>query len=501
MDLKTLFEGLGPRRHSGADPKALQISGLAVDSRRVRPGFLYVADKGTAQDGHDYLSQALSAGAVALFVADPRRVPKEFGGPVYVADHPKQLVSALAGRFFGQPSEKLYCVGVTGTNGKTTSVYMIEQIFTALGEKTGVMGTIDHHLGRTVWPSALTTPDPIDLQSRLAEFKDSGASSAAMEVSSHALSQGRADGVSFDAAIFTNFTRDHLDYHSTMASYFEAKSRLFNTVLAHSRKEKILAVLNADDPQIRSLKVADRVQTLWFGETDQAQMQFQILEETLTGTRFLLKTPNSRHEFILGCPGGHNVSNAVGALSVAWGRGWSLDRLAPALKDFSGAPGRLQTVANTKGLHVFVDYAHTDDALKTVLTMLKKIMVNSKSAGRLWIVFGCGGDRDRGKRPLMARVACELSDRVVITSDNPRTEEPMTIIDDCLRGVSGKTPERDLWTEVDRRKAISFALQTAREGDVILIAGKGHETYQIIGAAKHDFDDVRVAQEILGSAN
>jgi UDP-N-acetylmuramoyl-L-alanyl-D-glutamate--2,6-diaminopimelate ligase len=467
----------------------LEAEGLTQDSRQVKPGSVFVAIRGSAGDGHQYLAKVASEGAVALIVEDDRGIPADFKGAIVKVPSTRRALDRLACRFYGNPAQNLFCVGVTGTNGKTTVTYMIEKILTHFGWGTGVLGTIDHHLAEHRWPSQLTTPDPLTLQRRLKEFVALGARAAAFEVSSHALAQARADSLPFNVGVFTNFTRDHLDYHHTMEEYFTTKERLFTELL----KPGTVAVLNADDPKVRECKVAEGVTTWLFGRQD-ADFTFRVLKQDLNGSLFHLATPRGNHEFHLPCPGTHNIANAVAAIAVGCAAGVSLTTASEALENFYGAPGRLERIPNARGLHIFVDYAHTDDALRTVLCALKELRGGSNA--RLITVFGCGGDRDKGKRPLMARAAADLSDVVVLTSDNPRSEDPQEI----LREVSAGIPhgwKGELYREVDRRESFKVALQTAREGDVILVAGKGHEDYQIVGQTKLHFADAEVLTELL----
>lgn len=471
-----------------------EVTEVTQDSRAVKSGTVFVAIRGASGDGHKYLAQAAAAGAVAIVAEDVSGIPKDYKGAVVEVPSTRQALDLLAQRFFGEPSKNLFCVGVTGTNGKTTITYMVEAIFTEFGWPTGVLGTIDHHLGSHKWPSALTTPDPLTLQRRLKEFVSLGAQAAAFEVSSHALKQHRADSLPFAVGIYTNFTRDHLDYHGTMEDYFAAKQRLFTDLLGRHEGVNV-AVLNGDDAQVRKVRVGEGVTTWWYGQKD-ADFTFRPLRQDMNGTLFHLSTPRGNAEIFLPCTGLHNVYNASAAAAAGLAAGVSLETVAKALGKFRGAPGRLQRIPNKRNLHIFVDYAHTDDALTTVLNALNKVREESSHPGRILTVFGCGGDRDRGKRPLMAAAAAAQSDLVVVTSDNPRTENPQAIIDDIVKGV----PEGwkgELTVEIDRRKALALALQMGREGDVILVAGKGHEDYQIIGDQRLHFSDAEVLTELL----
>jgi UDP-N-acetylmuramoyl-L-alanyl-D-glutamate--2,6-diaminopimelate ligase len=475
-----------------------EVTEVTQDSRTVKPGAVFVAVRGASGDGHQHLASAAAQGAIALIVEDDKNIPAGYKGAVVRAASSRQALDQIAQRFFGDPAKQLFCVGVTGTNGKTTITYMIEAIFSKFGWPTGVLGTIDHHLGDRKWPSALTTPDALTLQRRLKEFVSLGAQAAAFEVSSHALTQHRADSLPFAVGIFTNFTRDHLDYHKTMEEYFSAKERLFTELLGRHPSVNA-AVLNADDPAIRNVRVREGVTTWWYGrgEDHPADFSFRPLKEDLEGTLFHLSTPRGNAEFHLPCTGLHNVYNAVAAVAAALAAGVSLQTAQEALSQFRGAPGRLERVRNARGLNIFVDYAHTDDALATVLRALSEVRARSPGKkGRIITVFGCGGDRDKGKRPLMAKAAAQYSDALVITSDNPRSEDPLKIIDDIRAGVPREW-KGDLKVEPDRRAALSLSLQMGAEGDVILIAGKGHEDYQIIGDRKLNFSDTGVVTELL----
>lgn len=468
-----------------------EVKELTQDSCKVGPGTVFVAIRGHTSDGHQFLNKAAQAGALALVVEDDTLVPADYKGSVVKVPSTRQALDKLAKRFFDSAADSLFCIGVTGTNGKTTVTYMVEKILNHFGCPTGVMGTIDHHLLEHKWDSQLTTPDPLTLHRRLKEFKELGAKAATFEVSSHALDQARVESLPFSVGVFTNFTRDHLDYHQTMAQYFAAKERLFNELLG--KTGQAFAILNGDDSAIRSVKVKQGVTTWWYGQRP-ADFCFRILKQDLNGGLFHLTTPQGQVEIHLPCTGEHNIYNAVAAVASSLAAGCSLSVAASALHNFFGAPGRLEKVANPHGVHVFVDYAHTDDAVRTVLRALHQL--KGHSSARIITVFGCGGDRDKGKRPLMAQAASEFSDQLIITSDNPRSEDPIKIIEDIKSGIPVKWNGRTM-IESDRKKALALALQTAREGDVILVAGKGHEDYQIVGDKKLPFSDVKVLTELL----
>lgn len=466
---------------------------VVTDSRKVIPGSLFVALKGSRFDSHDVLDQVISGGAQAIVVAELRKVPSSFKGFVILAESPRKTLSELASRFYERPSNSLFCIGVTGTNGKTSSTYMLEHLFNKEQRPTGVIGTINHHLQDRVWPTQMTTSDPIDLQERLSDFVKAGAKTLAIEVSSHALDQFRTDSIDFDAAIFTNLTRDHLDYHQSMDHYFTAKNRLFFELLERSNKKNRYAIINTDDSWGEKIIVTENIQRWTFGQNCQ-DFNFKIKSMTFAETRFDLNSPFGSVDVRLPMAGLHNVYNVVGALAAGCGAGIELESMVASLLDFSGVPGRLQRVPSSKNIHVFVDYAHTPDALENSLRTLKAMNDSFSQKGSLITVFGCGGDRDRGKRPEMAKMAEKYSDRIVVTSDNPRSESPQLIIDEICTGfVNPKYIE----IEVDRGLAIENTVRSSKVGDVILIAGKGHEDYQIIGKNKFYFSDFEKAKEAL----
>lgn len=496
-DLFSIFEN--PTEHQYFGPLTdRELTGVFSDARLITPGSVFVAIPGTKLDGHQFIPDAISKGAVALVVQNRAKVPADFSGFVLQIENSRAALDKLASRFHGDAGNELFCVGVTGTNGKTSITYMIEAILNSADIPTGVIGTVNHHLKEQVWPSEMTTPDPVFLQKRLREFTQAGAKAVAMEISSHALDQNRVDSVPFNAVVFTNLTRDHLDYHLTMKNYFEAKQKLFTNLLWSTTKNPCFAIVNTDDSYGRTLKVADPA-TIWtYGSRRDADIRYKILEIGFALSKFEVDTPVGQAVVSLPMAGTHNILNALGALGVGLAAGVSLEKCALALSHFQGVPGRLESVPHGQKISVFVDYAHTPDALENVLTALQKVKANLNSTGRIWTIFGCGGDRDKGKRPLMAEIAVRLSDQVIITSDNPRTEDPESIINDILQGVPS-VEKNKTQVVVDRKEAIAQALMQAQPEDVILIAGKGHEDYQIIGTQKIPFSDVKVAQEILGA--
>lgn len=508
MQVSQLFGLFIPGQYWQA-PTAAQLEveakKIAFDSREVGAGTIFVAVQGTQVDGHDFLEQVFQQEPAAVIVQKDRFAAwlarhQNFSTSVlvYLVEDTRRALDFVARRFFHDPSQRLLCVGVTGTNGKTSTVYLLEHLFNKAGLPTGVLGTIDHHFGEEVWPSSHTTPDPVRLQGRLAEMKSLGAVGVAMEVSSHALAQHRVDGVQFNTVIFTNLTRDHLDYHQTEEAYFEAKQRLFTDLLWSSHKIPLFAIVNADDPWGRRLRVSSAAGLWTFGEAAECDFRFQITHMDFSGTDFELQSPFGRFQAKLPMIGRHNVYNAVGAVAALATFGVTLERSLANLIDFPGVPGRLQRVKPESSRFVYVDYAHTPDALQNVLSTLNRIREASSAIEkpRILTLFGCGGDRDRGKRPLMAKAALAGSDFVLGTSDNPRSEDPVAILEEVETGLAPADRAR-YERQVDRAMAIREIIGRARPGDVVLIAGKGHEVYQEIRGERRDFSDLVEARKAL----
>ncbi len=466
----------------------LPISALVHSTQALRPGALFFALKGTQTDGHDFWSLALAQGAAAVVVETPAAFaacPKALR-----VESTRQALGEAAARWHAHPTHALELVGVTGTNGKTTTTFLLDRIRRAAGLTTGIIGTVEYRIGDTVEPAPLTTPDALTLQALFARMRAAGVTHAAMEVSSIALDQWRTAGCRFHTALFTNLTPDHLDYHGTMDNYFRAKARLFES----SRPR--FAVLNADDPAHGKLKslCAATTEVLTYSTGEGAD--FRVLAKALTaeGIRARVATPQGELELVSPLLGLHNLSNCLGVLAVHFCGGGDLESAAEILRTDLGAPGRLERVAEGPGRpYVFVDYAHTEDALRNVLESLRR--VRGAGEGRIVTVFGCGGDRDRSKRPRMGAIAAALSDVLVLTSDNPRTENPEVILDEVAAGIPTETARH---REVDRRRAIRLALEAARPGDFVLVAGKGHENYQILGQRKVPFDDRHVIRDYYG---
>jgi UDP-N-acetylmuramoyl-L-alanyl-D-glutamate--2,6-diaminopimelate ligase len=472
-------------------PEALEITGLAYDSRRVPAGSLFFCVPGYERDGHDFASSALAAGAAALVVERPL----ELGLPEILVDSSRAAMGPLAARFYGEPSSELRVIGVTGTNGKTTTAHLVRALLEASGEPCGLLGTVESAIAGSHRPAARTTPEAIDLQADFRAMLDGGERSCAMEVSSHALALGRTDAVSFAAALFTNLTQDHLDFHETMEDYYQAKRLLFAP--PDPVAKPAVAVVNVDDSYGQRL-AAELEHVLTFAIDADADFRARDVRVELTGSRFEVHTPLGTRTLSLPLPGRFNVSNALAALTATHALGADLDTLVAALERGVRVPGRLEPVEEGQGFAVLVDYAHTPDSLESVLSTVREV-----AQGRVICVFGAGGDRDRGKRPLMGEIGARLADVLLVTSDNPRSEDPEAIIAEIMAGASS-VPRRPgappVESEVDRRAAIERAVSLAEPGDVLVIAGKGHEQGQeLAGGVKVPFDDVTVAREALGA--
>ena len=455
-----------------------QISTLSDDSRAMGPGALFLAVRGAERDGHDYLDAAAAAGAVAALVADPSRTTL----PALVVTDTRRAAAVAAAAFYGLPARQLRLVGVTGTNGKTTTVGMLRHLLDEPAARAASIGTLGVLVGsegdEMDGGGGLTTPGPVELQRVLRALYDRGVRTVAMETSSHALHQRRVEGLRFDAAVFTNLTRDHLDYHVTMEAYLSAKALLL-PLLADGGA----AVVNADDPAWSSLPAAPR--TVRFGLEHDADVKAVDVHFSPRGSEWTLDVRGDRHAVVFPLIGDFNIANALAAAAAAWSLGVPVANVAARLSTMPQVPGRLEILH--EGPTVLRDYAHTPDALERALDAVRPF-----TAGTLTVVFGCGGDRDRGKRPAMGRIAEAGADRVIVTSDNPRTEDPQRILDDIEAGMRQGRHERI----EDRRDAIARAIAGAKAGDVILLAGKGHETYQIRGTVKYPFDERAIVREI-----
>lgn len=503
MRFSELLQSIGePVRVTGATD--LEIQGLFYDSRSVIPGGLFFALRGATVDGHAFLPRAVRAGAVAVVVEDDSNLPE--GVTAVTVRDARQAMARMAACYFGKPTAGVPLIGITGTNGKTTTTYLIESMLAKGGIPSAVLGTINYRFGTTLFASSHTTPESVDLQKMLRQLVDLGAEGVVMEVSSHSLEQKRVDGCLFDVGVFTNLTRDHLDYHHDMESYLASKQRLFSELLLPDQQKPLRhAVVNVDDPAGSAIARSAACPVLSYGLNPGAALTARDVVFSTAGISGTLVTPAGEAAFSSRLLGRFNLYNILSAAGAACALGLSLDAIRGGIEEHGRVEGRLERVENDRGLTVLVDYAHTGDALENVLRTLREL-----ATGRIITVFGCGGDRDRGKRPLMGEVAGRLSDLAIITSDNPRSEDPAAIIREVREGLlplglreyvpaelSGEMAEKGFISVELRREAIRLAIRLANPGDIVLIAGKGHEDYQIIGTEKHHFDDREEAAAAL----
>ncbi len=491
MPLEDLLRGIESIRFEG-DPRTL-ISGLAYHSGQVRPGYLFAAIEGYVRDGHDFVPEALRRGASALLVREGREPSQEVARGVAVISAPdtRRALALLSDRFYRHPSGKLELVGVTGTNGKTTTTFLVERMAEALGLRAGLLGTVRYRIAGKEFPVERTTPESVDLQRLLREMVDAGCEVAAMEVSSHSLFLKRVDGCEFRVAVFTNLTRDHLDFHVDMESYFSAKARLFLPSEKGGLEPKA-AVINGDDPWGRRLLRSTEAELLVYGCDEDCDLMGKLLKSDSRGLLVEMKYRGWKGKGWSRMTGSFNLYNLMAAMGVAAVLGWDLNEAFQAVLEFPGVEGRFQKVDEGQDFSVLVDYAHTPDSLQRALEACREM-----AEGRVLVVFGCGGDRDRGKRPEMGRIAVTGSDLAVITSDNPRSEDPLAIIEDILQGIRDAGAAGEYVVIPDRRDAIVWAVMEAKRGDVVLIAGKGHERYQVFADRALPFDDALEASRAL----
>jgi UDP-N-acetylmuramoyl-L-alanyl-D-glutamate--2,6-diaminopimelate ligase len=476
--------GLPPR----GDLPHVTITDLAYDSRAVSPGSLFFCIRGDRDDGHRHAGAAVGGGAVALVCERP--LPLDI--PQVVVDDARAAMNAIAAPFYGHPSRELSVVGVTGTNGKTTTTYMLESVFRAQGSPSGLIGTVETRVGDEVTPGVRTTPEAVDLQRLLRRMAGVGVTACAVEVTSIGIMQGRVEGTSFGVAAFTNLTQDHLDYHGTIEEYYQAKRRLFSPEVAR------VAVVNADDPwgeRLASESAGSGLETMTYGIDRPATLVASDVRHHAAGSSFHARGMGIDRVIEIRLPGTFNVSNALAAAASAAALGVPEGVIAEGLASLRGVPGRFEPVEEGQAFAVVVDYAHTPDGIARVLDAARGI--TRGSGGRLLAVFGCGGDRDRAKRPLMGRAAAERADVVYLTSDNPRSEDPLAILDEILPGAEAAPPPGRVQVVPDRAEAIRRSLEEARPGDVVVIAGKGHETGQEARGVVTPFDDRLVAAAVL----
>jgi UDP-N-acetylmuramoyl-L-alanyl-D-glutamate--2,6-diaminopimelate ligase len=485
MQLKSLAEAIPVREVLGTLDR--EVDGIFYDSRRVQKNGLYVAVRGAHFDGHEFVEQAIERGASAIVVERPETHARATS--LVVADS-RVAMADLAFTFFTKPALRLKMAGVTGTNGKTTTTFLLKHICDAAGLRSGLIGTVRYEIGERVLPATRTTPESLDLQELLAQMTDAGCKAAMMEVSSHALAQERTRGLEWDVAVFTNLTQDHLDFHQTMENYFEAKASLFTGLANQPNKKQAVAVINLDDRYGEQLvgRVKEKTPVITYGMNARSDFRASNYRAEFSGTSFQLDARGKIYLVRVPLIGRFNVSNAMAALAAATSLGVPLREAVLCLARAPQVPGRLEAVPARRQFQVFVDYAHTPDALGNVLKTLREL-----EPQRLIAVFGCGGDRDRQKRPLMAEMADRLADYSIITSDNPRKEDPDAIISEIEKGFHSNRYEK----MVDRTQAIDRAIALARPRDIVLIAGKGHENYQEFGDYTIPFDDIQVARRAI----
>ena len=501
MELTKLMEGVEIERITGETRK--EIEGIAYHSQQVRRGFLFAAIRGLNIDGHRFIEDALQRGAETVLLEEERKIP----GTTILVRNSRRALARISANFYENPSSKVKLIGVTGTNGKTTITYLLESIFEQARHPVGVIGTINYRYGQTVISAPNTTPESLELQRILTEMVREGITHVIMEVSSHGLDLDRVYGCQFDGAIFTNLTRDHLDYHPSLDHYFESKRRLFSDYLVKSPKPRRFAVINQDDPRGEEIVQGVSLPIYRYGMNSSCQISAHQVTSTFEGLSCRIETPEGSLMIDSQLIGSFNLYNIMAAVATGVALDIPFEVLKDGIESLKGVPGRLEKVENQKGIHIFVDYAHTPDALERSLLGLRSILEEMRQARpqkeeKIITVFGCGGDRDRTKRPLMGEVAGGLSDLVILTSDNPRTEDPLAILNEAEKGLKKMGLEE--WTPGElkawrmkkgylkipgRRESIRMAVRLACPSDVVLIAGKGHEDYQIIGTQKFPFDD------------
>ena len=492
MTFQQVLDGAEVLAQSG-DPG---VSSVEYDSRRVKPGCVFVAMRGESSDGNRFIDQAIQAGAVAVVTDSAQEKQRPKVGWALVP-HGRRALARVSANFYKKPAERIAVTGITGTNGKSTTAFLVESILTAAGRKSALIGTIEYHVAGKVLLAPHTTPEALELNRILSEAIGNGATDAVMEVSSHALAQERVYGVPFDVAVFTNLTRDHLDYHKTMEEYFAAKRVLFEGCGTDAPRA---VVTNVDDEYGAKLAEFSRKRSsvvLKYG-WERGDFHAENVDINLRGTRFDMATPEAKIALFSPLIGRVNVYNILAAAGAAYARGCAAEAMAAGVGKLTCVPGRFERVDCGQPFTVVVDYAHTDDALRNLTALARELVSGGGAKGRVLTMFGCGGDRDRNKRPLMGEAAGRGSDFVVLTSDNPRSEDPLAIINDAVVGLQKTGVKYSV--ESDRRKAIAVVIGEARPGDVVLLAGKGHEKVQITREGSVTFDDLEVARAVLRAA-
>ena len=525
MELRKLLEGVEIIKITGETLK--EIEGISYHSKQIRKGFLFAAIRGMEVDGHQFIEEAIERGAEAVVLEEETKIqtvgaglalPKKGAasgapthGTVILVPNSRQALAKISSNLYGDPSSHVRLIGITGTNGKTTTTYLLESIFKKAGCTVGVIGTINYRFGEKTNPAPNTTPESLDLQRILWEMLREGTSHVMMEVSSHGLDLDRVFGCQFDAVVFTNFTSEHLDYHKTLEQYFESKKKLFSDYLMKSRKQRRFAVTNLDDPRGEEILKGVDLPSIRYGLGPSCDVTADQVVSSFEGLSCKIRTPKGDISVRSKLIGNFNLYNILAAVSVGMGMDVPLEIIKEGVEGLEGVSGRFEKVGNQKGIHVIVDYAHTHDALERALLGLRTILESGPpNDGKIITVFGCGGDRDRTKRPLMGGVAGKYSDLAILTSDNPRTEDPLAILDEVEEGLKSlslkewRPNEIRLWRSrrgylkvPDRREAIRIAIQLAQPLDAVLIAGKGHEDYQVIGKKKFPFDDRVEAKKAL----
>ena len=506
MELRKLLEGVEIRKITGETLK--EIKGIAYHSKQIEKGFLFAAIRGMEVDGHRFIEEAIERGAEVVVLEEEREVSNR---TMILVPNSRQALAKISSNFYGDPSSRIRLIGITGTNGKTTTSYLLESILKKAGYTAGVIGTINYRCGQKSTSAPNTTPESLEIQKILWEMLGEGASHVMMEVSSHGLDLDRVHGCQFDGAVFTNFTSDHLDYHKTLEQYFESKKKLFSDYLMKSQKKKRFAVTNHDDPKGEEIVKGINLPVIRYGLSPSCDITANQVVSSFEGLSCQIKTPKGDFSVHSKLIGDFNLYNILAAVAVGMGVDVSLETIKEGVEGLEGVSGRFEKVENKRDIHVIVDYAHTHDALERALLGLRGILVSRpQNNGKMITVFGCGGDRDRTKRPLMGQVAGKYSDLAILTSDNPRTEDPLTILEEVEKGLKSLPitewgqNEIKLWRSkkgylkvADRKEAIRMAIRLAQPSDIVLIAGKGHEDYQIVGKKKFPFDDRIEARKAL----
>jgi UDP-N-acetylmuramoyl-L-alanyl-D-glutamate--2,6-diaminopimelate ligase len=506
MELRKLLEGVEIRKITGETLK--EIEGVAYHSNQVKKGFLFVAIRGMEVDGHQFIGEAIQRGAEAILLEEERGISNR---TMIFVPNSRQALAKISSNFYGNSSSQVRLIGITGTNGKTTTTYLLESIFNKAGYPVGVIGTINYRFGQKRTPASNTTPESLDLQRILWEMVKEGISHVIIEVSSHGLDLDRVFGCQFDGVVFTNLTAEHLDYHKTLNHYFESKKKLFSESLMKSRKTRRFAVTNHDDPRGEEIVEGIDLPVIRYGLSPSCDISADQVTSTFEGLSCRIKTPRGEFSIHSKLIGEFNVYNILAAVATGIAMDIPLETVKNGVESLEGVSGRFEKIDNRRGILVIVDYAHTHDALEQVLLGLKNVLRSLPQVnGKMITVFGCGGDRDRTKRPLMGKVAATYSDLSILTSDNPRTEDPLSIMNEVEMGFKSLSllewhrDEIGSWRSkkgylkvLDRREAIRMAIRLAQPSDTVLIAGKGHEDYQIIGKQKFPFDDHIEAKKAL----